>query len=249
MPDAIVGGIASVAGSLIGADAAGDAADTQAAAADRSAQLQYKMWQEQQALQKPWRDAGENALTRLTAGTQAGGEFVRPFRMSDYEEDPGYQFRLSEGLKSLDRTAAARGGLISGSALKAAQRFGQQTASDEFQNAFNRYQANRSNALNPLQSLAGIGQTSTNALGQAASQYGANVGNLITGAGAAQAAGQVGAANAWGSGISQGMSAYQNNQLMNRMFPQSGGGGYGTWQTSGSEVSGLPSYAVDPYGS
>ena len=52
--------------------------------------------------------------------------------------DPGYKFRLSEGMKALDRQAAARGGLISGNALKATQRYGQDLASQEFGNAYNR---------------------------------------------------------------------------------------------------------------
>jgi len=65
------------------------------------------------------------------------------FSMEKFQQDPGYAFRMSEGLKALDRTAAARGGLISGGALKAASRYGQDMASQEYQNAFNRYNQNR----------------------------------------------------------------------------------------------------------
>ena len=65
------------------------------------------------------------------------------FTMESFQQDPGYAFRLSEGLKALDRTAAARGGLISGSAMKGAMRYGQDMASQEYQNAFNRYNQNR----------------------------------------------------------------------------------------------------------
>jgi hypothetical protein len=57
--------------------------------------------------------------------------------------DPGYAFRVSEGNKALNASAAARGGLISGNALKAAQDYGQAAGSQEYTNAFNRYQANR----------------------------------------------------------------------------------------------------------
>lgn len=114
------------------------------------------------------------------------GKYARDFGMSDFQADPGYAFRLSEGQKALDRTAAARGGLMSGSALKAAQRYGQEMGSQEYTNAFNRYQTNRANQLNPLQSLAGQAQTSANTLGGAAGQYGANVGNLMLGTGEAQ---------------------------------------------------------------
>lgn len=67
----------------------------------------------------------------------------KDFTMSDFQEDPGYGFRLKEGLKAVDSQAAARGGLISGGALKASQRYGQDMASQEYQNAFNRYQGQR----------------------------------------------------------------------------------------------------------
>ena len=124
--------------------------------------------------------------------------------------DPSYQFRLGEGMKALDRQAAARGGLISGGALKAAQRYGQEFASNEFGNAYNR-----------LANLAGIGQTATNNMGGAAGQFGTNAGNLMTGAGAARASGYVGGANALSSGLGQYMNYTQSQNLMNRLLPQS----------------------------
>jgi hypothetical protein len=101
--------------------------------------------------------------------------------MQDFQADPGYGFRMSEGMKALDRQAAARGGLISGAALKAAQRYGQDLGSQEYTNAFNRYQINRANQLSPLQGLAGAGQTSANTLGSAAQNYGQNVGGIALG--------------------------------------------------------------------
>jgi len=115
------------------------------------------------------------------------GKYARDFSMQDFQIDPGYAFRMSEGLKSLDRQAAARGGLISGGALKAAQRYGQDMGSQEYQNAFNRYQVNRANQLNPLQSITGAGQTATNQLASAAGNYGANAGNAALIGGANQA--------------------------------------------------------------
>ena len=213
MPDpvtAIAGG--SIFSGLLGANAAESAADTQAAAANRAADLQYKMWQEQQALQEDWLKEGKKAVNRLGTGLAPGGEFATPFSQTNWMTDPGYQFRLSEGLKALDRTAAQRGGLVSGGALKAAERYGQDYASNEYQNAFNRYYQERQNMMAPLQSLAGVGQTTAQQLGQSAGQYGTNVGNLLTGAGAAQAAGTIGGANALTSALGGGISAYQSNQ-------------------------------------
>jgi len=129
------------------------------------------------------------------------GKYARDFGMSDYQADPGYAFRLKEGMKALDAQAASRGGLISGAALKAANRYGQDYASNEYANAFNRYQTNRSNQLQPLQSLMGVGQTATNATSNAAGAYGAAAGNNALQAGNALASGAVGGANAWNSAL------------------------------------------------
>jgi hypothetical protein len=204
---------AVVGSSLIGANAASGAAETQASAANRAADLQYKQWQEQQAMMKPWLTAGETALNKLVP---LATEYT-PFGMSQFQADPGYSFRMAEGMKALDRQAAARGGLISGSALKAAQRYGQDLGSQEYQNAFNRYQTERSARLQPLQSLAGVGQTTANTLGQAGQTMAGNVGNLMTSGAAAQAAGQVGQANALTGGLSTYLNYNTQNNLLNAL--------------------------------
>lgn len=214
---------AAVVGSaLLGADAASSAADTQAGAADRAAQLQKEQFDRQVELQAPFREAGVRALPELEAASR-----YTPFGMDQFQQDPGYAFRLSEGQKALDRQAAARGGLISGGALKAAQRYGQEMGSQEYTNAFNRYQTERNARLNPLQSLAGVGQTSTNALGVAGQNYATGAGEAIGQAGQARASGYVGGANA----LSQSLGSYMNynqGQQRNAMLQQalSQGGGY-----------------------
>ena len=182
---------------LLGANASSKAASTQAASADRSIDLQREMFNKQLELQQPFQEAGVNALNRMQSGDVMG------------MMDPSYKFRFGEGMKALDRQAAARGGLISGGALKAAQRYGQDVASTEFGNAYNR-----------LASMAGIGQTATNNMGTSAGQFGANAGNLMTGAGAARASGYVGGANALTSGLGQYMNYTQNQNLINRFAPQ-----------------------------
>jgi hypothetical protein len=124
---------AIAATSLIGADAAKSAAQTQADSAREANALLYKMYQEQKGLQEPFRGAGITAQNRLldllglsqNRGAEGFGKYGRDFSMSDFTADPGYAFRLAEGQKTLDRQAAARGGLISGGALKAATRYGQ----------------------------------------------------------------------------------------------------------------------------
>jgi len=213
---------------LLGASASKSAANTQAAATDRAGELQREMFQEQNRLQEPFRQGGMAAQNKLLTyfglpgGTEGGdfGRYSRDFGMADFTADPGYGFRLAEGQKALDRQAAARGGLISGGALKAAQRYGQDMGSQEFTNAFNRYQTNRANQLQPLQSLMGAGQTATNTMGANAASYGTNAGNLMTSGGAARASGYVGGANALTSGLGQYMNYTQSQNLMNRLLPQ-----------------------------
>lgn len=203
---------AVVGSSLLGANAASSAADTQAAAADRAAELQNRQYEQNRQDQMPWMKAGEGALNKLIPLSD-----YRKFGMDQFQADPGYAFRLSEGQKALDRSAAARGGLISGSALKAAQRYGQDMGSQEYQNAFNRYQAERQAQLGPLQSLAGVGQTTAQSLGASGAANAAAMGNYLTGGAAASAAGQVGAANAVSSGLGTYMNYTSNNNLLNAL--------------------------------
>ena len=153
------------------------------------------------------------------------GKYARDFGVSDFQTDPGYAFRLSEGIKALDRTAAARGGLLSGATLKGAEQYNQNLASQEYQNAFNRYQTNRANQLNPLMGYAtGPGLSATSSDTAAAGNFGnaaaAGYGNI----GNARASGYVGGANALTSALGTGLNYYQNQALINRLPYSSVGG-------------------------
>jgi hypothetical protein len=181
---ALIGGGAAIIGGAMAGSGARKAASTQAAAADRAAELQQQQFERQVELQAPFREAGVRALPELEAASR-----YTPFGMQQFTADPGYGFRLAEGQKALDRQAAARGGLISGGALKAATRYGQEMGSQEYTNAFNRYQTERQARLNPLQSLAGVGQTSVNQLGQAGQTMATNVGEAGMQAANARASG------------------------------------------------------------
>jgi len=153
-------------------NAAQEAASTAGASNDRATALQQRMYEENVARQKPFYDVGVNALPELVAASK-----YTPFSMDQFQQDPGYAFRIKEGQKRLDRSAAARGGLISGAALKAATEYGQEMGSQEYMNAFNRYQTERQNRLQPLQSLTGMSQTTANTLGTAGQNMAGNVGN------------------------------------------------------------------------
>jgi hypothetical protein len=182
-----------------------------------------EMFERQVELQEPFREAGLTAQNRLMTllgleGGEAGaadfGRYARDFGMSDFEADPGYGFRMSEGMKALERSSAARGGLLSGTTLKGIQRFGQDLASNEYGNAYNRFYQMRNAQLNPLQSILGQGQTSTNVLTGAAGETGRGVAAAQQGAGAARASGYVGGVNALTGALQSGTQNYLTASYM-----------------------------------
>jgi hypothetical protein len=199
---AAIGG--ALGGGLDQSNAASDAASTTAAATNQATALQREQWLAQQAQQKPWLEAGQTALNALVPLATN----YQPFSYNSMNADPGYQFRLSEGQRALGHQTAARGGAVSGNSLKAMQDYAQNSASGEYQNAFNRYQTQRNAQLAPLQSLAGVGQTAANTLGQAGQNYANTVGgNYINQGVNAGNAGMVGS-NALASGLSSALSSY-----------------------------------------
>lgn len=144
----------------------------------------------------------------------AFGSLMRRFSMADFEADPGYAFRMKEGLAGVESGAAARGGLLSGAALKAVQKYGQGLASQEYGNAYNRFTADQTNQYNRLAGLVNTGQGATNQTSNAAANFGQQAGANAIGAGNAIASGQIGGANALVGGINGAYNNIQNNKLM-----------------------------------
>ena len=166
--------------------AAREATNAANAQSSEALALQRRMYEESVARQQPRLTAGNNALAQMQSGAFAQPAAFR-FGAGDYQADPGYAFRLTEGQRALDRQAAARGGLISGGALRAATRYGQDMGSQEFGNAYQRavnaYNADvaRSNTgYNRLAGLADVGQTAGTQIGTAGQNYATNAGNLMT---------------------------------------------------------------------
>jgi hypothetical protein len=196
------------------------------------------MFAEQKALQEPFRQGGLTAQNEIMQLLGIGGDknaagygsLGKSFGTEQFQQDPGYGFRQAEGMKALERSAAARGNLLSGSTLKGVQRFGQDLASQEYQNAFNRYQTERSAKLNPLQSLMGSGQSATNVMTGAAGQMGQNEASNLYNAGQARASGYVGSANALSNALGQAGSIAtnypMNNAIMNYYNRKPAGGGF-----------------------
>lgn len=224
----MIGAGAAVGGTLLGASAAGDAADAQVEAANQANGTQRYMYDQTRADQAPWRAAGENALNKLLAGAGSDGQFMHHFGMSDFQQDPGYQFRLAEGEKGINRSAAAQGGLLSGATLKALAKYNQGFASNEYGNAYNRYNNDVTNQFNRLSGISGTGQQANSLVANAGQNMANNVSQNQLAAGNARASGYVGGANAVSNGISQGIGMYQSNQLLNKLAGGSTGS-YGGW--------------------
>lgn len=227
---------ASLGGSLFGAQAAGE---EQQKAAEQAAYLQAQQAEKQTALQRdifeyqkglaeqqmgiyrPRAEIGLNALRQMQTLSQQDLQQAPQgfqFGTQQFQADPGYAFRLAEGQKALERSAAARGGLISGGALKAAQRYGQEMGSQEFQRAYERglrgyvtQQEAKQAQLNQLARLAGMGETAAAGqsqalagLGGTAGQYAGSIGQIGQTSAEAQANALLAGAQARGSAY-QGM--------------------------------------------
>ena len=191
--------------------------------------FQQQMYEQTRADFAPYRESGVANLNQLNTllgiGGNTGAADYGRFATADFtnadflaNKDPGYGFRMSEGLKAVDRQAAARGGLISGNALKASQAYGQDMASQEYNNAFNRYQTVRGNTLSPFQTGAAAGQSAAAMQGQANANFGSAGGQAYGqfGQGASTAYGNQGqAANqaygAYGQGVTGIQGAYGTN--------------------------------------
>jgi hypothetical protein len=212
---------------VVGAVSSRKAGKAQAAAADRSAEVQKEIFEKQTELAEPFRQAGissQNELLRLLGlgGDTAApdyGMLTRGFGEKDLQMDPGYGFRLREGEKALERMQSARGNLLSGGAIKAGQRYGQDLASQEYMNAFNRAQAQLGTRLGTLGSLYGAGQAATQQVANQAGQYGENVGNLLMAGGAARASGYAGVGNALNQALGQYINYTQGQDFLRRRFP------------------------------
>jgi len=133
--------------------------------------------------------------------------FNNTFGIDDFEKDPGYQFRMDEGTKAIENSAAARGGLLSGATLKAINKYGQDFASNEYGNAYNRFNNDLSTRFNRLASLSGFGQTAANTIDNAGMNTAARIGENQLQIGNARAASSIATGNAINNGLNN-LSSY-----------------------------------------
>lgn len=113
----------------------------------------------------------------------AFGSLAQKFGMDDFQADPGYQFRLGEGQKALERKLNASGKTYSPEAAKALLTYNQDMGSNEYNNSYNRFNIDQDNLFNRLAALSGFGQTASGQIANAGSQYAAGGTDLYTGMG------------------------------------------------------------------
>jgi hypothetical protein len=178
-PIALAG--ATIGSALIGSSAARRGARAEEALGREGLALQERMFNQQRADTEPWRRIGGQSLGDAYAMTQPG---------YDHTTSPGYQFRLGEGLRAVQNSAAARGLLQSGGTLKGIDRYAEGLAADDYDRQFNRHST-----------LAGFGSTANGQMGAASQNY-ANAGsNILGNIGQARASGYAGQAAAYQQGL------------------------------------------------
>lgn len=172
------------------------------------------------------------------------GDLVRDFTLADFQKDPGYDFRLKEGMKGLESTAAARGGLLSGATLKAADRYNQDYASGEFSNAYNRFNNDRANRFARLSTLAGYGTGATNQLVADNRTTANNLSDLETQVGNVEAARDINRGNAEADAFTSLGNFYLQNRFRGGVAGGRGGGAGGRVQNFQYNDTGPAGYYV-----
>jgi hypothetical protein len=236
----VAGGIAAagaVGGSLINSSASSKAASQQTAADQQAGAIQTQEFNVNQANLAPYNLAGQNNLGLYqnfyqTSADQLGQAYSDAYNHipqgmteANLIQTPGYQFNLSQGLRSMQNSSAAKGLGVSGAALQGAGTYATGLADSTYQNQFNNQQqiyndylqqANlKQNQLNTVYNQIGapvsLGENAAAQAGNTGTQGAANIGNALTNAGIAQSAGTTGSANALAGGLTSAGNTTANS--------------------------------------
>ena len=254
-----------------------EAAKNQLTASQEANRQQQANWEQIQTNQQPWLKAGTGAINMLNAGLQPGGKFASTpgfqFDPSKVVMDPGYQFRLQQGVDARTAAGAAGGSLGSGNLGVALTNYGQELGSQEFQAAYGRQFDQYNSFLNAqntdynrLAGISGTGQVSANQLagygttnastqGQNLLQASLMAGNFRTNAANSQQNLLTGAGNQLGAIGGQLANYYTNQNAMNNtrgynvLGDTYGASGYsdGSTGVTGGGYAGQDLYAGDLY--
>lgn len=211
----VAGAAATVVVGAISANSSKKASDAQTDAANRATDAQSQMYWQTREDQSDWRQAGQQSIAQLNALMAPGGQLTGRFDGSNVANEPGYAFGMTQGMRAVDNSASARGG-IGGAALKAGTRYAQDYAGTKYNDAFNRWNTENTGTYNRLANIAGLGQQSVAQVGAAGQNFANQAGANMIGAGNAQAANYLNQGNIYGNAVNQ-LGAYGQRQQ---------GGGY-----------------------
>lgn len=187
--------MSGIIGKLTGSDkqakAANNAANLQYQASKEASQTQKDMYDQTRKDLSPYTQAGTSALAQIMGGIGPNGQFMQAYSGQDIYDDPSYQFRLQQGQDSIQSSAASQGGLLSGATQKALLNYSQEAASQEYNNAYNRFNADQTNQYNRLANLVGMGQNAAAQTGNAGMQTAQAVASNTMAGANAQAANQI----------------------------------------------------------
>jgi hypothetical protein len=228
---------ASAASKAIGAH---KAANAQKKGAEQALAIQQENQQKAIAAQQPFLTAGTQGVNSLASRLSTPGQgllqgfdekFTAP-TLEQAKENPGYQFAYGEGINALDKSAAAKGNLFSGTQGKALEEFGQglaeqnygdvyNRAMQEYQNRFNIFNSNQSNEYNRLMGLTQVGESAANQEGQIYTHGGDAQAQQVNNAAAARASGYAGVGDAISGGLSYGANVAQEYPYLHPKTPYS----------------------------
>lgn len=232
------GAVAPIVGGLINANSASNALDAQVAAGQQADATQRYFYDTNRADNAPFLRngvAGNNALAmRLgldpNSTDPASGSLLRKFTVDDFNNDPvnqlGLKFGLDQGMQTINRQAAARGGLDSGATIKDSIRFGNDYGSTKVGDAFNRFNTNNTNTFNMLSGISGGGQVASAQVGAAGMNAGNNIAQNQTAVGNARGASAIAQGNALSGGLTGAYNNYQNGQFINALQDRNNPYGY-----------------------
>ena len=212
---AAIGGIASLGSALIGGNAAQGAANTQAQAGQAAQNQLLQIGQNVSGMYTPYQQTGQLGLNSLNQMANSG-YLTNQFNNTDLNANlaPNYAFQLQQGQAGQNAAANATGGLVGGNAQQALSQYNQNFAANAYQNAFNNYQAQRTNVLNNATTLAGIGQNAVQGSANAQLGIGTNISNISQGIANAQAASKIAQGNLYGGALQNTGNLYALSNLV-----------------------------------
>lgn len=222
---AVTGAIGAHKAAGAQAAAGQQALDLQEQKAKDALDFQHGVWDTTQKNQKPYLELGSSSANHLRDFLQ------NPFQAPTLEEaqnNPGYKFALESGVTALDKSAAARGNVFSGTQGTALEEFGQGLGEQNYEQVWNRAMQEYMNRFNTLFGTTQLGENATANLaseGQAAAGNVSNIdltsagmeGDTIRGIGTARASGYAGMANAIGGGLEYGANVFQDMPFLSQM--------------------------------